>query len=203
MNAGISAQNGAKETPAFITAVYLGIVRIGNLIAMTRNLFVCSTGTMGGKGRIVQACHIHFPQAHAVFAEIDKIQAAVILTDAKEIVQRHTEDMTDNNHIHPGMADNQEIAGRPAYDLHKQGYYTGREIGETFPSWSPIGGHVGAASFEFCRVKPLYFIERETVPCPEIDFPQLVQGVDRFFPSFCYNPCSFKGAGKIAAEDPH
>ena len=39
--------------------------------------------------------------------EVDDIHTAVLLPDAEEVLRRHAEDMTDDDHVHTGMADDQ------------------------------------------------------------------------------------------------
>ena len=90
------------------------------------------------------------------------------------------------------MADNQEFAGQPAHYLHEQGDDSCREIGKTFPFGGTVGDHISAPPLVFARVEALHIIERQAVPCPEIDFPQFVERLDRFASSFRDNAGCFK-----------
>ena len=56
-------------------------------------------GRLRRVGGIVEAGQVHFPQAQAVAVEVDYINTAVVLADAEEVFQRHTEDMANYDHI--------------------------------------------------------------------------------------------------------
>ena len=53
-------------------------------------LFVGVTGATEGKVGIAQTGHVQIPEAHALAVKIDYIQAAVVLPDAEEVLQRHS-----------------------------------------------------------------------------------------------------------------